>query len=201
MAGSSYSCRGQRRPGQVPPAQTVVASGSSQVSCGGSRYDSTKPFCQSTQHNDDRRNPCSPAGERQRTARSRRGNSKPLSLGRERGWGEGAKGSASPIRQDPGVHITPLLQRIRERVLQLSPPTFTTLTPGPSSFEEGVAKVLSGMPKAVRCEFALHAMAYHLSRAVALWARAVLSLSQSLQKIRRMGKGPKGRAHHHTAES
>jgi len=55
--------------------------------------------------------------------------------------------------------------------------------------------------KAVRCEFALHAMAYNLSRAVALWARAVLSLSQSLQKIRRMGKGPKGRAHHHTAES
>ena len=26
-------------------------------------------------------------------------------------------------------------------------------------------------------------------------------LTQSLQKIRRMGKGPKGRAHHHTAES
>ena len=90
-------------------------------------------------------------------------------------------------------------QEVRRRYLKrqgMVEPVFSQL-----KCRQGLRRFRRKGLKAVRCEFALHAMAYNLSRAVALWARDVLSLSQSLQKIRRMGKGPKGRAHHHTAES
>ncbi len=63
-----------------------------QISCGGSRYDSTKPFCQSTQQNDDRQNPRSPTGERQRTARSRRKLKAPPRI---EGLGRGAFGKTA----------------------------------------------------------------------------------------------------------